>query len=79
MKVCEECGGSFKRYGLFNCNKGHKKPTLAETIVREIESDLNDRRGMGLDNIDDDVAWEIRQKWASIINKHLRKKKGKTQ
>lgn len=77
MKACKDCGGSFERYGMFGCNKGHKKPTLAESIVREIESDLNDRRGMGLDNIDDDVAWEIREAWAKIIDKHLKKQKGK--
>jgi len=73
MKLCEDCGGRFDRYGLFGCNKGHKKPTPAEAIVREIEDDLNGRRGMGLDMIDDDVAWEIRDKWAKIIKKHLRR------
>lgn len=72
MGSCINCGGDFSRYGLFGCNKGHKKPTLAERIVRDIESDLNDRRGMGLDNIDDETAWEIRDTWAKIITKHLR-------
>ena len=72
MKICADCGGKLSRYGLFGCKKGHKKPTLAQRIVQDIEADMNDRRGMGLDNIDDDVAWEIRDKWAAIIVKHLR-------
>lgn len=72
--ICDDCGGLLNKVGLFGCNKKHPKPNFAQRIVRAIEDDLNDRRGMKLSQLDDDVAYEIKGKWEKIITKLLRKR-----
>jgi len=47
----------------------------AEKIVKALESDLTDRRGLRQEweQIDDDVKQEIRKMWSDIIRKELSK------
>jgi len=73
MSTCEQCGGRFDRPGLFGCDGNHPKPTLAERIGLAIERDLNDRRDMKWDRIDDETQVEIRDKWKTIIEAELMK------
>jgi len=74
MSICEQCGGRFDRPGLFGCDESHhSKPTLAERIGLAIERDLNDRRDMKWDSIDDETQVEIRDKWKTIIEAELMK------
>jgi hypothetical protein len=62
-----------------NRRRGMKKPTkdiakLAKRIADAIEFDLNDRRGMKWDGIDDDIQKAIRKRWREIIIKELEAK-----
>ena len=72
--ICDDCGGLLNKVGLFGCNKKHPKPNFVQCIVRAIEDDLNDRRGMKLSQLDDDIAYEIKDKWEKMITKLLRKR-----
>jgi hypothetical protein len=42
----------------------------AQKIVKEIIGDLNDRRGCGIDGLDDDIQREIRKTWTDIVLKN---------
>lgn len=65
---CEQCGGRLDRPGLFGCDEeSHPRPTQAQRIVRAVEHELDDRRGMGWSSLDDDVADELRDKLAAIV------------
>jgi hypothetical protein len=50
--------------------------TVAEEIAHAIELDLNDRRGLHLDNLDKEILQEIRSDWRrkieAIIKNRLR-------
>jgi hypothetical protein len=71
-KRCDYCGGRWDRPGLDHCdNPKHPAATLAQTIVAEIEADLDGRRGVGWSGVDEDIADEIRDKLAAIVEKHL--------
>jgi len=39
----------------------------ARKIVEAIIDDLNDRRGCGIDGLDDDIQEEIRETWTQIV------------
>lgn len=41
----------------------------AKRIVDSIVKDLNDRRGLGIDELDDDLQAEIREAWVAIVIK----------
>jgi len=65
---CEECGSRFDRPGFFNCDKSnHPEPDLAQKIVAAIELDLNDRKGLGINSLDDDIQDEIRDMWTELV------------
>jgi hypothetical protein len=46
---------------------------MIENIVNGIMEDLDNRRGLGLDNIDDDVIEEIKNSWKNIIKSEFEK------
>lgn len=73
MTRCENCGGRLDRPGLFKCRAGHPKPTIAQRIVRGIEADLRDRRGLrqNFETLDADTQDEIRDAWEAIIRREV--------
>lgn len=46
---------------------------MIENIVNGIMEDLDNRRGLGFDNIDDDVIEEIKNSWKNIIKSEFEK------
>ena len=46
---------------------------MIENIVNGIMEDLDNRRGLGFDNIDDDVIEEIKDNWKNIIKSEFEK------
>ena len=40
-------------------------------IVNAIVADLNDRRGLGFDDVDDDIREEIRDKWRLLAKEAI--------
>ena len=46
---------------------------MIENIVNGIMEDLDNRRGLGFDNIDDDVMEEIKESWRNIIKSEFEK------
>lgn len=46
---------------------------MIENIVNGILEDLDNRRGLGFDNIDDDVIEEIKDSWKNIIKSEFEK------
>lgn len=46
---------------------------MIENIVNGIMEDLDNRRGLGFDNIDDDVIEEIKDSWKNIIKSEFEK------
>lgn len=72
MSTCAECGGSFGRPGRFGCeSKGHPLPTLAQRIALAIERDLNDRRGLHISSLDEEIQITILDKWQRLIEAEL--------
>jgi len=73
MSTCEECGGQLDRPGKFGCDLDvHPKPTLAQRIAMAIEEDLNDRRGLHISSLDEEVQVKILDTWVKIIEELLR-------
>jgi len=48
-----------------------KKTDVATEIVAAIVADLNDRKGLGLDSLDDGIREEIEYQWRAIVRRHL--------
>lgn len=72
MNRCEGCGGRLDYPGLFGCHaSGHPDPDIVQRIVLSIEADINDRRGIKMNNFDMDIQEEIREAWGAIIRKKL--------
>ena len=74
MRHCTKCGGRYTYPGLFNCSdKRHRKPDVAEKVVAHIEADLRNRHGLRqqFEQIDEDIRYEIRDKWAEFVRKAL--------
>lgn len=46
---------------------------MIENIVNGIMEDLDNRRGLGFDNIDEDVIEEIKDSWKNIIKSEFEK------
>lgn len=46
---------------------------MIENIVNGIMEDLDNRRDLGFDNIDDDVIEEIKDSWKNIIKSEFEK------
>ena len=46
---------------------------MIENIINGIMEDLDNRRGLGFDNIDDDVMEEIKESWKNIIKSEFEK------
>lgn len=46
---------------------------MIENIINGIMEDLDDCRGLGFDNIDDDVIEEIKDSWKNIIKSEFEK------
>ena len=44
---------------------------IARLIVDDIEADLNDRRGLHLSTLDDEILAEIKQTWVDMIMRRL--------
>lgn len=44
-----------------------KEEMIASEIVDKIIANLNDRRGLGLDDLDADIQDEIRHAWIDIV------------
>jgi hypothetical protein len=67
------CGRRFDRPGHPYCSAGgsHEvQPDKAWAIVEVIDR-VNDRRGMGLDTLEDELADEIRERWVGLIREIL--------
>ena len=66
---CGECGGRIDRPGLSNCDvKEHRTPTVGEAIIRAVENELSNRKGMSWGGIDDEILDELRDKLAVIAD-----------
>ncbi len=48
-----------------------KKGEVVDKIIYKIECDLNDRKNMHLNNLDEDIQEEIRAKWKVLITEVL--------
>lgn len=71
---CELCGRRFDRPGFYDeCKASHSKPDLAERIANAIEQDVNDRRGLKWDGIDDERCDTIRDEWVRLIREEFLK------
>lgn len=71
-EYCEECGGRMDRPGLFKCHvEEHPKPTSAQRIVIAIETELNNRRGLGWGTINRETREELRDTLAEIVGDEL--------
>ena len=46
---------------------------MIENIINGIMEDLDNRRGLGFNNIDDDVIEEIKDSWKNIIKSEFEK------
>lgn len=46
---------------------------MIENIVNGIIEDLDNRRGLGFDNINDDIIEEIKDSWKNIIKSEFEK------
>lgn len=46
---------------------------MIENIINGIMEDLDNRRGLGFDNIDDDIIEEIKDSWKNIIKSEFEK------
>lgn len=46
---------------------------MIENIINGIMEDLDNRRGLGFDNIDDNVIEEIKDSWKNIIKSEFEK------
>lgn len=46
---------------------------MIENIINGIMEDLDNRRGLGFDDIDDDVMEEIKESWKNIIKSEFEK------
>jgi hypothetical protein len=69
---CQYCNRRWDRPASPGCVEGgHEPHTLPDRIVAEIEADLNDRRGLGIDTLDDDIQDDIRDKWVELIKRVL--------
>lgn len=49
---------------------------LAEKIVKEIHSDVNGRKGIGFDDLDDDIQQEIKSTHEKLVFEVLKKELG---
>lgn len=63
---CDYCGRRRDRPG-FACDMQHPQPDFYQRSVAAIEADLNDRRGLHLNGVDDELQDEIRDRWAELI------------
>ena len=50
-----------------------REDRMIENIVNGIMEDLENRRGLGFDNIDEDVIEEIKDSWKNIIKSEFEK------
>lgn len=46
---------------------------MIDNIINGIMEDLDNRRGLGFDNVDDDVIEEIKNSWRNIIKSEFEK------
>lgn len=44
---------------------------VSKKIVERIIEDLNDRSGIGIDSLDDDIQEEIKESWIKIVEEEL--------
>lgn len=73
-KRCDYCQRRLDRPGSLLCqNLRHPAPTLAQRIANAIEHDLNDRRGLGIDTLNNDIQDEIFDAWAALIEDEIDK------
>lgn len=74
VERCDDCGRRLDRPGHRFCrgDRPHAEPTLAQSIVEGVESELNGRHGMGFDDIDPDIQDDIRDRLAEIIEAKLK-------
>jgi hypothetical protein len=71
---CDHCEKSYADISIMCKNSvKHKKPTLVELIVSDIENEIKGRRGIGREytSCDADIQQEIRESFGEIIKKHL--------
>jgi hypothetical protein len=70
---CDYCGRRWDRPGCSGCPPGHAVPDLAQSLVRLIEDDLTDRRGLRgqWEMLDDEIRDEIRDEWARLIRQGI--------
>jgi hypothetical protein len=47
------------------------KVQFIEEVVKDIEYDLNDRRGLHINNLDEEIQQEIKDKWRTIVESKL--------
>ena len=72
MNRCSKCGRRFDRPSFYEgCSDDHVPANQAARIVNAIEKDLNDRRGLGIDSLDDETQDEIRDAWVSLVHIEL--------
>ena len=69
MDRCDFCMGRIDRPALLGCDREHEEPDLAQKIVKAIERNLTDRRGLRqeFEGIDRETQEELRDAWAEIV------------
>lgn len=71
---CDYCEGPWDRPGRDNCeDPRHAAPTAAQRAVAAIERELDSRRGVGWSGVDEEIADQIRDKLAAIVEAELKK------
>ena len=64
---CDYCNRPMDRPGTGYCDNSHPKPDLAQSIVAVISRELDDRRGLGWTDLDDELVDEINDRLASLV------------
>jgi hypothetical protein len=69
---CDYCLRRLDRPGMLLCPMvEHPRPTFAQRIVNAIEHDLNSRRGLGIDTLDNDAQDAILDTWTALIEDEI--------
>ena len=72
VERCDHCGRRLDRPTWDEeCPSRHAPAKLADVIVRGIERELDDRRGMGWDYLDADVLDEVRDALTEVVAEAL--------
>ncbi len=71
--VCPACGRHFDRPGFYGeCESSHRRPSLAQRMVEQVERCLERRKGLyAIGELDADLQREIRDELEEVIGTFL--------